>query len=123
MAISDPGKGMDQATLERIFEPFFTTRAEGNGLGLATVREVVEDHNGAIEVQSSVGVGTRFTIWLPSSGAPHVVSPPAQHAVTDADFGRAVLVFDPDPERLLRHEEIVAALGFEPIGFTSLQRC
>lgn len=117
--VSDPGKGMDQATMERIFEPFFTTRSDGNGLGLATVREIVEDHRGAIEVQSSLGVGTRFTLWLPSTGAPHVIAPPAQHAVSDADFGKTVLVLDPDSERLLRHEEIVAALGFEPIGFTT----
>ncbi|MEH2513867.1 signal transduction histidine kinase/CheY-like chemotaxis protein [Nitrobacteraceae bacterium AZCC 1564] len=119
VAISDPGKGMDKSTLERVFEPFFTTRAEGNGLGLATVREIVEDHKGAIEVESTVGVGTRFTIWLPSTGAPHVIAPPAQHGVSEADFGRAVMVLDPDQERLLRHEEIVAALGFEPIGFTT----
>ncbi|WP_424630694.1 two-component system VirA-like sensor kinase [Bradyrhizobium sp. SYSU BS000235] len=119
--ISDPGKGMDQATMERIFEPFFTTRSDGNGLGLATVREIVEDHRGAVEVQSALGVGTRFTLWLPSTGAPHVIAPSAQHAVSDADFGKTVLVLDLDPERLLRHEEIVAALGFEPIGFTTCQ--
>jgi signal transduction histidine kinase len=119
VSISDPGKGMDQGTLERIFEPFFTTRADGNGLGLATVREIIEDHKGAIEVQSTIGVGTRFTIWLPSTGTPHVVAPPAQHSVSDAHLGKAILVLDPDPERLLRHEEIVAALGFEPIGFTT----
>jgi DNA-binding NtrC family response regulator len=48
-----------------------------------------------------------------------VAAPPAQHDLSDDNLGRAVLVLDPDQERLLRHEEIVAALGFEPIGFTT----
>jgi signal transduction histidine kinase len=48
ISISDPGRGMDEATLERIFESFFTTRPDGNGLGLATVREIVEEHDGTL---------------------------------------------------------------------------
>ncbi len=119
ISISDPGRGMDKATMERIFEPFFTTRAEGNGLGLATVRDIVEEHNGSIEVRSTLGVGTRFIIWLPSVWSQDLIS--VQRAgLSGSDFGRAVLVFDMGQEPLLRHEEIVAALGYEPLGFTDL---
>src|SRR5258708_34440020 len=53
ISIIDPGRGMDEALLERIFEPFFTTRPEGNGLGLALVREIVLDHGGAPECTSA----------------------------------------------------------------------
>ena len=53
VSISDPGRGMDEATLERIFEPFFTTRPDGNGLGLATARDIVREHNGALQVSST----------------------------------------------------------------------
>ncbi|HZC97436.1 MAG TPA: ATP-binding protein, partial [Bradyrhizobium sp.] len=120
ISISDPGPGMDEATLERIFEPFFTTRSAGNGLGLATVREIVEEHGGTIEVRSAVGAGTRFDIWLPSVSSDEPIA--VQHAPDLAlrGAGETVLVLETDRRRLLRHEEILAALGYEPVGFTKL---
>src|SRR5262249_3868822 len=65
ISVSDTGRGMDDEMLERIFEPFFTTRLAGSGLGLATVREIVREHGGAINVSSTPGVGSRFEVWLP----------------------------------------------------------
>jgi signal transduction histidine kinase len=119
VSISDPGRGMDEATLERIFEPFFTTRPDGNGLGLATAREIVREHNGAVEVHSAPGVGTRFDIWLPSVPPSEPIS--VQHAsgITGRGVGETVLVLEADRGRLLRYEEILAALGYEPVGFTA----
>jgi signal transduction histidine kinase len=64
--VEDSGVGMDEATRRQLFRPFFTTRHGGTGLGLAIVKRVVEDHKGAIRVESRVGRGSRFTLTLPT---------------------------------------------------------
>jgi two-component system sensor histidine kinase HydH len=63
--VEDSGIGMDEATRRQLFRPFFTTRHGGTGLGLAIVKRVIEDHRGAIRVESRPGKGARFTLTLP----------------------------------------------------------
>jgi signal transduction histidine kinase len=62
----DTGTGMDERTRGRIFEAFYSRRPGGTGLGLPTVRKVIEAHEGSIECESEVGRGTRFRITLPT---------------------------------------------------------
>jgi signal transduction histidine kinase len=66
VSISDTGSGIPQDQLNRIFEPFFTTKKQGTGLGLMIVQRIVRAHNGRIELESHVGRGTTFRIWLPA---------------------------------------------------------
>jgi signal transduction histidine kinase len=72
----DTGCGMDEQTLGQIFDAFFSTKRGGSGLGLPTVRKIVEAHGGQISVQSAPGNGTQFTIELPVAGAWSLVSRP-----------------------------------------------
>jgi PleD family two-component response regulator len=113
--VRDTGRGMDKLTLARLFEPFFTTRPTGNGLGLATVHEIVRDHTGAMNVEST-GEGSRFEVWLPCLAT---ATPGLDAPVRPLGFGETVLIAASDSARLLRDEEILAALGYEPVGFTA----
>jgi PAS domain S-box-containing protein len=66
--IRDDGKGIPEKDLGRIFDPFFTTKEGGTGLGLSACYRIVQEHNGSIDVRSTVGKGTAFTITLPVGG-------------------------------------------------------
>lgn len=67
LRIKDTGKGIDEATLAHMFEPFFSTKSQGRGLGLPAIKDIVKQHNGAIEVETGVGLGTAFTVYLPAN--------------------------------------------------------
>ncbi len=62
LSVQDTGKGIDPEILPDIFNPFFTTKKTGTGLGLAVINKIVEDHHGTINVKSTKGQGTIFTI-------------------------------------------------------------
>jgi signal transduction histidine kinase len=65
VSVSDTGRGIPEDEVQRIFEPFFTTKKKGSGLGLMIVQRIVRDHGGQIQLESRVGQGTTFRIWLP----------------------------------------------------------
>ena len=120
LCVSDTGSGIPPHVLERMFDPFFTTKGvgKGTGLGLSLVHGIVADLGGAIDVSTAIGHGTTITIWLPSAG--EAVTPSAEPA-TQLPLGRGqtVLIVDNESTLVSLAEEILAELGYEPVGFTS----
>jgi len=69
LVIEDTGPGIQPENLARIFEPLFSTKSFGTGLGIPTVKQIVNQHGGTIEVDSAVGQGTCVTVRLPLQAA------------------------------------------------------
>jgi PAS domain S-box-containing protein len=120
LVIRDTGVGIPPDVLERIFDPFFTTRGvgKGTGLGLSLVHGIVTDLGGAIDVNSVIGKGTAFEIWLPVTSD---VGKPAVEAVRELPrgSGETVMIVDDEPTLVALAEEMLAGLGYEPVGFES----
>jgi signal transduction histidine kinase/CheY-like chemotaxis protein len=120
LSVSDTGYGIDAGTMERMFEPFFTTKAvrRGTGLGLAAVHGIVTEHGGAINVRSTPGAGTTFEVFFPQTAASVELADRLQ-AVAPSGHGQTILIVDDETSLVLLGEEMLAMLGYEPVGFDS----
>jgi PAS domain S-box-containing protein len=120
LCVSDTGSGIPPHVLDRMFDPFFTTKGvgEGTGLGLSLVHGIVADLGGAIDVRTAVGHGTTFTVWLPIVGE---ASAPLAAVATELPHGhgQTVMIVDDETPLVALAEEILAELGYEPVGFSS----
>ncbi|MFC1959608.1 PAS domain-containing protein [Chloroflexota bacterium] len=108
LIIADTGAGVSSDALPHIFDPFFTTKepGEGTGLGLAQVYGIVHQHDGHITVQTEVGVGTTFTIYLPSL-VQQIVTPPLDGAPLIQGNGELILLVE---DNSATREALVASL-------------
>jgi len=129
--VADNGSGIPPEVLPRIFEPFFTTKevGKGTGLGLSTVYSIARQHEGWIDVQTSVGRGTTFTIFQPVAGqepgAPAEAGLHALGATLGSSGVKRVLAVDDDPSvqaalRLLFDRNGIDAV-IEPDGASALK--
>jgi two-component system cell cycle sensor histidine kinase/response regulator CckA len=118
--VADTGAGMDEKTVERIFEPFYTTRpmGEGTGLGLASVFGIIKKHQGIITVDSQVGRGSTFSIYLPAARI--LQKPKAQDKLQVLSSGTlpekgsgTILVVDDEEYILNADKALLNELGYE----------
>ena len=119
LIVRDTGRGIEPATMARIFEPFFTTKpvGQGSGLGLSAVHGSVTQHGGCLDVESSPGVGTTFTVYFPQTPDAAGEDPHAPAAPVPRGNGETVLFVDDEKQLVLLAEEMLAAIGYEGVGF------
>ena len=116
LSIADTGAGIAPEHLGRMFEPYFTTKKTGNGLGLATVYSIVKKHLGHITVESALGRGTVFHIWLPAAAtaAAATVEPPPP-----GQPGQGRVLFMDDDEEIRRlGSAMLRRLGYKSTAVT-----
>jgi signal transduction histidine kinase/ActR/RegA family two-component response regulator len=113
--VSDSGMGIPPHVLDRIFDPFFTTKplGKGTGLGLATVLGIVESHGGFVLVESTLGKGTTFQVYLPA-GAPaqNGTTAPQEPSPVRRGQGELVLIVDDELPIVRMAEEILRHSGY-----------
>jgi two-component system, cell cycle sensor histidine kinase and response regulator CckA len=127
LSVRDTGTGMDRATLARIFEPFFTTKGQGRGtgLGLSTVHGIVQQSGGKLSVESEVGRGTVFTIFLPAA-----TDAAATKTVATAGAprgGETILLVEDDPQVRKAVRLVLERAGYRVVECATpadaLERC
>lgn len=122
--VADNGVGIDPSTMEHLFEPFYTTKHEGNGLGLATAYGLVSACGGEMFVESKLGVGTEFAVWIPRANSQQgqrpsgfVLSdrPVTRQRLSDPPKRevRSVLLCDDDPMILHALSRMLRDLGYD----------
>ncbi len=119
IAVSDTGRGMDAATLEKIFEPYFTTKelGRGTGLGLAVVHGIVKSHHGGIYVYSEPGMGTSFHVYLPVCDLPKKSLPDRKDTMVGGGT-ESLMVVDDEQTILDFNRDALKEFGYEVTTFS-----
>ncbi|HEX8380007.1 MAG TPA: ATP-binding protein, partial [Allosphingosinicella sp.] len=122
ISVSDTGSGMPPEVLERVFEPFFTTKpvGKGTGLGLSQIFGFARESGGDVVIDSTVGVGSTVSLYLPRSNAEvetgSAAAPEASHEAAPGAEGTAILVVEDDPRVSRSTVGALEELGYRPIA-------
>lgn len=121
ISVRDNGTGIDPCIVDHIFDPYFTTKSanEGTGLGLSIVHSIVQSHHGAVRVESELGMGTTFTVYLPQytpdnwhQGMPEVVE------TVDSSGTESIMFVDDEPSLVNVFRQGMMRMGYKVEGFT-----
>ena len=129
LSVVDNGPGIPKANLEHLFEPFFTTKEQGKGtgLGLAMVFAAIKSHGGMVEVESSLGEGTRFDIYIPLFDDDNQKKPSLEGKKVALGKNELILVVDDDSQVIDVSKELVESFGYRVIvasdGIDAVARC
>lgn len=120
LTVRDTGTGIDPSHLDKIFEPFFTTKsnASGTGLGLAMVYGIMQHHGGWVEVSSTVGSGTSFTLYLPRARAAVNSTQSETPSLSPAKERVRIMVIDDEQALVDLTSQFLELAGYEPVPFT-----
>jgi signal transduction histidine kinase/CheY-like chemotaxis protein len=120
LTVADTGAGIAAGIVDRIFDPFFTTKGvgTGTGLGLSLVHGIVAQLGGAIDVASTPGKGSTFTVYLPRHGDA-AESPGESDSTLPLGAGQQVLIVDDEEPLVQLATRMLEELGYAPVGFTS----
>lgn len=111
VSITDEGVGIPEKYVQKVFDPYFTTKQEGSGLGLATSYSIIKRHNGHIDVESELEVGTTFYVWLPASVEDQETR---EKLVTEPVGGQGKVLLMDDEEIILEAAgEVLQYLGYK----------
>jgi two-component system, cell cycle sensor histidine kinase and response regulator CckA len=116
LQVTDTGDGMDATTMEHIFEPFFSTKemGKGTGLGLATVYGIIKQHKGFVTVDTALGAGTTFRVYLPV-GEGMVEAPSRERSVAICGGSETILVAEDNEGLREAVKEILESLGYKVV--------
>jgi len=120
LTVGDNGHGMDEKTIDRIFDPFFSTKgqSEGTGLGLSVIHGIVSNHGGAITVESTLGQGSQFKVYLPRLDKSTKVTADAP-SVTVAPGTECILLVDDEENLVFGTKRMLKQLGYNVIARTN----
>ncbi len=113
ITVQDCGKGIPAELLPKIFDPYFTTKEQGSGLGLAVCFSIIRKHGGFITVDSVVGKGSSFSVYLPALQKPMTIQEEDDDLSVDTSRGKSILIMDDDPNVLQLLTESLRYLGHE----------
>ncbi|MBF0406421.1 MAG: PAS domain S-box protein [Candidatus Riflebacteria bacterium] len=112
ISVQDHGIGISERHISKIFDPYFSTKQKGSGLGLAIVYSIIKRHNGYIEVNSTVGKGSIFFVYLPASSVVHVNI----EQIETTHNGRGKILIMDDQEAILKMTgRILNGMGYETV--------